>query len=375
MTKLQQVRFIGLAPKTENRKAVELVLSRYGSIQWMKFLPLRLKSYPETKPRSLEALANAAKPAKTVLGRWLKSWLYSMQYNWARSLFEKNQDIIAICWNGLNGSRKVFMDAAKDAGCKTLFFELAPFKGRLTIDPVGVNYANSLPRNIDFYLQHFNKDVPDEYAEFYKTISQRKSANANFVMSQTNSIEVNYLFLPLQVSNDSQLRVFGGEYKSLDILISRLREILESLPEGWYIRVKEHPSSKLSLSDQLLELSDLGLVLDNYSDTFEQVKKSKGVITINSSVGLESMFFDVPVIALGKAFWAIEGLAIDGSNYEKLKKLLSSPDKLTFSKEGRDAFLNYLLTTYYPEVNGINKITSKKDNKLKRLNEIIFNEV
>lgn len=351
------------------------MLSKFGSILWIKFLPLQYKSYPESKTRSLDALANAAKPARTYLERWVKSQLYLLQYNFARNLFEQNKDKVAICWNGLNGTRKVFMDAAKDAGCKTLFFELSPFKDRLTVDPEGVNYANSLPRDIEYYRNHYKTHRSKALLNYAESISQRPPIKNCASRSDIYSLEGNYFFLPLQVANDSQLRIFGGEYKSLNILMSRLRQMLESLPEGWYIRVKEHPSSKSSLRNQLLELSDAGLVLDNYSDTFEQVKKSKGVITINSSVGLESMFFDVPVIALGKAFWALDGLAYDGTNFENLLTLLAAPDKLSFSKECREAFLNYLLTTYYPEVNRKSKSIIKTDHQMERLKEILFNEI
>ena len=44
-----------------------------------------------------------------------------------------------------------------------------------------------------------------------------------------------FLFVPLQVPNDAQLRLFGGEFKSVDDFVSSLASAASSLPEGWHL--------------------------------------------------------------------------------------------------------------------------------------------
>ena len=47
--------------------------------------------------------------------------------------------------------------------------------------------------------------------------------------------------------------------------------------------------------------------LDNDTDTFEQVAASRGVVTVNSSVGIQAFYFDKPVVVCGQTFWSIPG--------------------------------------------------------------------
>ena len=75
---------------------------------------------------------------------------------------------------------------------------------------------------------------------------------------------------------------------------------------------------------------------------------SKAVLNVNSSVGLQAFFFDKPVIALGHAFYAFDGLANKCSDEQELSGLLANPEFLTFDQSARDAFMSYLDAEFYP---------------------------
>jgi capsular polysaccharide export protein len=157
----------------------------------------------------------------------------------------------------------------------------------------------------------------------------------------------------LQVPDDSQVIVFGDWIKSIDMLIDILHLASTSLPNGWHLRLKEHPSAKQRFTSKIQLLTSSKFHLDNTTNTFEQVEYSKSVLTINSSVGLQAMFFDRPVITLGKAFYSFDELTQRCSNIGELFSKLKAPDLLSFSQTQRDNFLSYLHKEYYPLENDV----------------------
>ena len=238
------------------------------------------------------------------------------------------------------------MDGARDAGARTLFFELAPFKGRITCDPIGVNQMNSLPREIGFYLSWMAQaDIPpDRWRTLRSDITQRASARSK--PSGEPGREGPYLFAPLQVPGDSQLRLFGRQFRTVPAFIEALVTAADSLPAGWHLKVKEHPTAKVSYA-HLISGRSARVVLDNRTDTFELVAKSSGVVTVNSSVGLEAMFFDKPVVACGECFWALTSVAMSASDAASLAGIFAHPEALKSDLAARGAFLSYLLEEYY----------------------------
>ncbi|WP_212523818.1 capsular biosynthesis protein [Actibacterium sp. MT2.3-13A] len=324
----------------------------------LPLIGLSLRGFPESGARARAALAVAKRQPKGALGRALKFALIWMQYNWARRYFAGHPGRVAMCWNGLTGSRRAFMEGARDAGAPRLYAELAPFPGRVTLDPEGVNAANSVPRDPQFF-RDWAAGAPGRQGEGWRrlgaNLTARASRRADVTQGGAEALaDVGpFLFVPLQVPNDSQITLFAGWVRSVEGMLAALAEASENLPEGWHVRIKEHPSARASLADPLAAaVARAGgrLVVDNRTDTFEQVKASSGVITINSSVGLQAFFHDKPVIALGEAFFAIEGLVHVADSPGRLAALLRAPGGLGFDPALRAGFMSYLDQVYYPRV-------------------------
>lgn len=347
----QIAEFCCLNPRKIKHILIAAVLEPLGSIIWRRCPPLAFRSYPETRVRAEVALAAGSRPTKNRFACKLKRKILELQYNGSRAYFEAKPGLMAVVWNGLNGSRRVFSDAAEDAGARRLFFELAPLPGRITVDPTGVNFRNCLPRSIEFYQHWFaNAGVaPDAWREAGRAICQRP-ANLR-VQEKTDAcvppMSEPFLFVPLQVPGDSQLRLFGGAFKTVPAFIDALVEAASALPKGWHLRVKEHPSSPKSFCKMFDSLNGVPIFLDNEADTFESVAASRGVITVNSSVGLEAMFYDKPVVAAGQCFWAIEGVAQSVSTVADLVRICASPNELSFNQSHRNAFMSFLTQVYY----------------------------
>lgn len=328
-----------------------------GAVHKLTDLSLRLTGYPETALRAAASLTTAKKPPRTRAVAFLKASLYSAQYNRFRAYFEGCPHGVAVAWNGIKGTRLAFMAAAKDAGRPTVYLERAPLPGRVTVDPQGVNQQNSLPRDPDFF-RGWAAGAPERAGDGWKAmkarLTARASKRADVAQGRENALgDGPFVFCPLQVPDDTQIRQFSGWVGPIESFLDILSDAVASLPDGWHLRLKEHPSSKISLKEHLDAMRARHgdrVVVDNRTDTFLQVERARAVVTLNSSVGLQSFFFDRPVILLGEAFFRLPGLVNPADSREHVSEIFAGIAAIDYDAPLRDAFMNYLDQVYYPHV-------------------------
>jgi len=343
--------FVCLDPRKTKRARIEQTLGFLGDMTFLRVPPMGLRDYPQTQARVDVALANSKKLPRSGPMTTAKRWLLRCQYNGTRKYFERAKGKTAVVWNGLNGSRNVFAQAARDAGNPTLFFELSPFKGRITVDPCGVNFHNGLPRTAAPYLNWANATPQQaDWRDMAATITARAPLEPIAQGDASKPLSEPFIFVPLQVPGDSQLRLFGGAFRTVEDVISAVAAASDALPEGWHLRIKEHPTAKVRFGDRITAMNNPRVVLDNTTDTFAQVAACKALVTVNSSVGLEAMFFEKPVAAMGDCFWAIDGIAAHLPTVDALRTAFADPQTLGFDADARDAFLRYLIEVYYPVI-------------------------
>lgn len=323
------------------KEAVFAALARAdGGGRRLWTIPWSFRNHPETPDRVALCLSRAKRQPQG-LGRWLKAQLIRLQYNGARRLFARNPGAVAVAWNGLGGSRQAFLLAARDAGLATLACELAPFPDRITLDPQGVN-AESMAASAD--VSGF--DPGEGWRAMAAGLTARPSRRADVGQAQ-GVPQGRYLFCPLQVPSDSQVTLFSGWTGGMAGFLSALAQAAQHLPQGWHLRVKEHPSARTALD--LAPLVATGrVVVDNATDSFAQLQGAAGVVTLNSSMGLQAFFHDKPVLALGRAFWARPGLVTRAVDQPGLNAAFAAPDSLAFDPISRARFMNWLDQVYYP---------------------------
>ncbi|MDQ1850015.1 capsular biosynthesis protein [Gemmobacter fulvus] len=320
-----------------------------GSARRLPMIPLSLRDHAETPTRVAKALHRAKRQPGNALLRWLKRQLIRGQYNWARRYFTRHPDHIALAWNGLTGSRMAFMLAAKDAGAPTLYAELAPLPGRITLDPAGVNAEGSVPQDPAFFRDWAQTHGTQGWRDIGAGLTARASRRADVGQSDAPLPETPFLFCPLQVPDDSQVTLFAGWCGGMSGFLAALAQAAQRLPEGWHLRLKEHPSAKTPLAPLLAPLLASGrVVLDNASDSFAQIAAARGVVTLNSSMGVQAFFHDRPVITLGRAFFALPGLVQVADSQTTLDTLFADPAGLHYDEPLRAAFLTWLDRVYYP---------------------------
>ncbi len=329
-----------------------------GGIEVVSTLTLRVRGWPETQAQAAGALATAKRPPRSRLHARAKRALYGAQYNAYRERFEAAPHAVAVAWNGIKGTRRAFMGAARDAGCATLYLERAPLPGRVTVDPVGINAENGLPREPGFY-RDWAASNPARQTEAWRdlksALTARASKRGDVAQAAANAglTDRPFLFVPLQVPDDTQVRQYPGWTGSMDGFLAALAAAVPQLPAGWHLRFKEHPSSRIPLGDALARLAGTHgdrIVVDNATDTFAQVAASRGVVTLNSSVGLQSFFFDRPVLVLGRAFFRMPGLVTPIDDQAALEAAFAGAAGLSWDADLRGAFMSYLDQVYYPKV-------------------------
>lgn len=318
-----------------------------GAARRLPAIPLSFRDWPETPARTAAALARAKRQPRYPLLRWLKRQLIRGQYNWARAHFTRHPDHVAVAWNGLTGSRMAFMQAARDAGAPTLYAELAPLPGRITLDPEGVNAEGSIPQDPAFF-RALTADSSG-WRRVAEGLTARASRRADVGQGDGALPDAPFLFCPLQVPDDSQVTLFAGWCGGMAGFLAALGQAAQALPEGWHLRLKEHPSAKTPLTPQLAPLLATGrIVLDNATDSFAQLAASRGVVTLNSSMGLQAFFHDKPVVTLGRAFFNLPGLVHHAESQTALDTLFAAPEDLGFDPALRAAFVAWLGRDYYP---------------------------
>lgn len=345
---------IGINPGKERVRAILKGLAGTRCLTVAK--PAGLSPRPAPLPsRELQAaLGTAGNQSGIGLARQAKRTFLRWQYNWCYHLLKGQSPHVVACWNGLKGHRFLALMAARRCGHATLYLEEAPLPDRLTVDFSGINHGGSLPDRSDFYRHWLAENPgidPGAWRSIRSDLSARKVTHRHDVgqnPADTDLSRQNYIFCPLQVPGDSQITVYGDWVASVDDMISHLEKAAAALPEGWSLRVKEHPNTRVSFARRLSGLAKQRIVLDNFTDTMEQIAASRAVLTINSSVGFESFFFDKPVLVLGHAFYGFDQLATKVQSSSHLAHLLADPEKLSFNPSDRNAFMSYVVERHFP---------------------------
>jgi len=157
----------------------------------------------------------------------------------------------------------------------------------------------------------------------------------------------NYFFVPLQTHNDFQILEHSG-YGSIEKFIL---EVLESFahhaPKECWLVFKHHPVDRgrkeysAFITEQARQLGIAGRICvmhDVHLPTC--LKHALGTVTINSTVGLSSLYHRTPTITLGNAIYDIEGLTCKGMALDDFWRGQHAPDAELLEKYRR-----YLILT------------------------------
>lgn len=188
-----------------------------------------------------------------------------------------------------------------------------------------------------------------------------------------------YIFLPLHVPGDAQLRLRAFQFLRQDKLVELCAK---KIPESYILYVKEHPQAKGNIPlEWLKRLSLLPNVklIDPDISAHDLIMNSQCIITINSDVGWEALFYFKPIVVLAKPFYSNCEVTFDVDNLEKLQeKIKEALNVKKIEPEKVLKLINAVMKSLYEETS-FHKINSPQfnyeSNNIKNLADSILTEL
>ncbi|MED5243399.1 capsular polysaccharide export protein, LipB/KpsS family [Priestia sp. LL-8] len=320
---------------------------------------------------------------------------------------DKKLELI-ISWNDTFMFDSISKRFAQVNNIPVLIFEAGIFRPyTITVDGKGVNYGNSVPQEMSAYKDvqfHMNdyqeflssikdkqhifqsqtKNVGDTYLKerlvdyvnrnifkrelklevifekptnkIKRVISNKRKNNKNNIHTKDSELPKDYLFVPFQVHDDSQIIMNSDSIKNMEqlveIIIFQLDEYNRKHNKDLHVVFKEHPADQgrvnySSLYDKFKNHTHVNFLTSG--NTNEILQKSNLVVTINSTVGIEALQSYKPVITLGNSYYGIDGIAYKCSNYKNLYEVFHKALTQDVDREAINKFLFYLRFSYQIE--------------------------
>lgn len=272
-------------------------------------------------------------------------WVYKLSfdiktkltYSFLERAFKTRSFEAVLIWGGAYLPQTILKELCEIYKKQTLFFEVSSLPGKIQVDPQGVNFNSSLSRSPNFYknlLFTHTETLPTEIGFRSSKLTHQKALA---------ELPENYIFVPFQVPSDSQILDHSSWIKNMVHFYEILDEVSKLHPSITFV-IKEHPSFKLSIQGRVSKNENIKFA--NSYETKKLIEDSSGVITINSSVGLEALILSKKVIVLGQVNYDLEGLVLRASNINELSKALGDISSWKFDEDLRKSFLRYFSNRY-----------------------------
>ncbi|TDL78976.1 capsular polysaccharide export protein, LipB/KpsS family [Peribacillus frigoritolerans] len=320
-------------------------------------------------------------------------------------------DIICL-FNGYHWIDQITKVIANKRGLRTYYFEDGLFRPfTITCDPNGINADASVPRDPDFYDGlEVDSTRLQQFLHKPETLSAQASAKENLVKvaavkavsmfgsllgihpkfyahitfwqavkyfiykkyfqykkPDQTTLPDEYIFLPFQVSRDTQIFYNSPNISNMEELLDHVYKAVRSFNQkngrNLQVIVKEHPEdiSRNNYKDLKKRYRDKKeIIFVKKYDINKLITDSLAVVTINSTVGIESIAKHKPVITLGDAFYNIDGVVHHCDTPNQLDDYILKAINTTLNINRINKFIYYIRFHYQLEgsINRTDKQTS-----------------
>jgi hypothetical protein len=148
-----------------------------------------------------------------------------------------------------------------------------------------------------------------------------------------------FLYFPLHVTDDYKIKRLIPHCVDQASLIE---QVADALPQGYDLVLKEHPMSvgrnSLGLLRRLRRIPNARL-LDPHTNSHDLMLRSEAIVVISSTVGLEALMYEKPVLTMGQPFYAGYGVTVDLDSFREIREKV--PELLDFRPD-RERILRFL---------------------------------
>ena len=249
-----------------------------------------------------------------------------------------------LIWNGGKFRQLIALDVARLLSIQVYFFENGLLPNTIVFDTQGINYNNSVPRDKAFYEAYTTT------IKLPKDLVPRVGKNREVFKGEKETLPKKYIFVPFQVDADTQIISYSPWIKNMRALFDTIESV--SKEYTFHFVLKEHPSSGVEYPDLHKRAEEsINISFRNTYSTQELIENSMAVMTINSTVGIESLLFYKKVIVLGNAFYDIEDITYGVRNTVELRHTLERIESMTLDSELVEKLLSYLYVDYLIQKN------------------------
>ena len=157
-----------------------------------------------------------------------------------------------------------------------------------------------------------------------------------------------FVYFPLHVTDDYKItRIIPHSVDQASLV----EQVADALPAGHDLVLKEHPMSvgrnSIALLRRLRRRPNVRLLPPDAS-SHDLIRDAEAVAVISSTVGLEALLYDKPVLTLGQPFYSGYGVTLDVDSFAEIREKV--PELLRFrpDPERIRQFLHAAMRTCYP---------------------------
>jgi capsule polysaccharide modification protein KpsS len=237
--------------------------------------------------------------------------------------------------------------------------EVEAFRSSFTQAAAPIREHRRVPieaRRVNVFLGHvarkLGEDRDNDYLQPWRLLRQNASewTRARAARPFYNRLDASrpFVYFPLHVTDD---------YKITRIIphcvdqASLVEQVADALPHGYDLVLKEHPMSlgrnSLRLLRRLGQRPNVRLV-DPYASTHELIRRSEGVAVISSTVGLEALLYDKPVLTLGQPYYGGFGVTLDVDSFAEIRTAVPALLRFRPDPERIRRFLHLCMRQCHP---------------------------
>jgi hypothetical protein len=128
-----------------------------------------------------------------------------------------------------------------------------------------------------------------------------------------------FVYFPLHVTDDYKIKRVVPHCADQAALVE---QVARALPHGWDLVTKEHPMAigrtPASLLNRLTRMRNVRVVSPE-SNSHDLVEQARAVVVISSTVGLEALLYDKPVLTLGEPFYSGFEITVDVDSFAEIR--------------------------------------------------------
>ena len=303
---------------------------------------------------------------------------------------QENQINAVVLFGDCRPIHRVALKVATDIGIQIFVFEEGYIRpNHITLEQVGVNGYSLLPKNAEYYYQQIinQPEVETEigktywyatlWAVLYYTAASLgsfrfpnyqhhrplnisegvpwligglrklkfKFRERKFERRLSHELKNQYFLTPLQVPSDAQIEFHSNFSNVSEFIQTIISSFATYAPQDTFLVIKQHPFDRgyNDYTDFIHQLSHEYTVADRVLYIHDQhlptlLKNARGVVTINSTVGLSAIHHSTPTIVCGEAVYDIPQMCFQGN----LDDFWQQAAEFTVSHELYDKYIAYL---------------------------------